>query len=100
MDRRGTKNCGAGWRVKSASDDARRLRGRARAARTYLFDTYSGAGILKADRCDATLRTLDVVLMHQDYRARRVTLNKVRMSPQVAGDIGSVVIPLVLMEPY
>ena len=70
-----------------------------KSARTYLFDTYSGPGILHADRCDAKLRTLEVVLMHPEYRARRVPLKKVRISSQVVSDVGSIVLPPVLIDP-
>src|SRR3954463_9852791 len=71
-----------------------------KSARTYLFDTYSGSGVLHAERCKAQLRTLEVVLVHPDYQVRRVILKRVAISPQAAGDVARIVIPPVLMDPF
>jgi hypothetical protein len=64
-----------------------------------MFNTYSGAGILHAERCDAKLRTLEVVLMHPGYRARRVALKRVRISSHSVGDVATIVIPPLVMDP-
>jgi hypothetical protein len=68
-----------------------------RVARTYLLNTYSGAGLLQADRCGAKLRTLEIVVIHPDYRARRISVKNIRISP--AGGVDTIVIPLVHMDP-
>jgi hypothetical protein len=36
----------------------------------YLFDTYSGRGILVAERCNARIRSLEVVVSHRDPEVR------------------------------
>jgi hypothetical protein len=68
-------------------------------ARTYVFNTYSGTGIRHVDRCGAKLQSIEVVLMHPGYRARRVVLKKVGTSSHSAGDAATVVVPLLAMEP-
>lgn len=37
----------------------------------FLFDTYSGAG-LWGDRCNAKVRSLEVVVVHPEHRVRRL----------------------------
>lgn len=56
-----------------------------RAVGTYRFDTYSGRGFLSADRCDAKVRSLELVAVHPGYRGGRVLLTKVAV-PKAAAD--------------
>jgi hypothetical protein len=37
----------------------------------FWFNTYSGSG-LTGDRCKATVKSLEVVVVHSDYRVRRL----------------------------
>jgi hypothetical protein len=66
-------------------------------ARTYLLNTYSGAGILHAERCDAKLRALEIVVIHPDYRARRISVKNILSSP--AGNVDTIVMSPVHMDP-
>lgn len=70
-----------------------------KSARTYLFNTYSGAGSLHPERCEARPTTVTVVFIHPDYRVRRVALEKVVVPSPATGDVGLIVMPRVLMEP-
>ena len=68
-------------------------------SRSFLFNTYSGWSFFRGDRCDAKVRTLEVIVMHREYRARRVVLKKVRISSAAGDDVARIVIPRVLIDP-
>ena len=70
-----------------------------RLVRTYWFNTYSGSGIFATDRCNGKLRTLELVVMHPDYRAQRISIKKLQIRTNAASDVWTVVIPPVLMDP-
>jgi hypothetical protein len=45
-----------------------------RFAAEYWFDTYSGSGIIHADRCKARVKTLEVIVSHPMYGVQRARL--------------------------
>jgi hypothetical protein len=91
---------GAETEMPSAPDPSSATTGAdGKAARMYAFNTYSGPGFLSADRCDAQLRTLEVVVSHPDYRARRVDMKKIRVAAAAKDGVRSIVIPPVSMDP-
>jgi len=69
-----------------------------RLIRTFWFNTYSGSGLFATDRCNNKVRTLELVALHPNYRAKRISLKKLQITPKAADDLETIVIPLVLMD--
>ena len=65
---------------------------------TFVFNTYSGPGILNADRCDAKLRKLEILVTHPDYRVKRVLVKRIPVSAATDG-VGTILTPRVQMAP-
>jgi hypothetical protein len=65
---------------------------------TFAFNTYSGPGILNADRCDAKLRELEILVTHTDYGSLRLAVKRIRMSPSPKTGVRTIVIPPVAMD--
>jgi hypothetical protein len=70
-----------------------------RLARTYLLNTYSGPGILRVERCGLRLRTLEVIVTHPVYRARRLVMKRIQVSSRTADDVVAIEIPSLLVDP-
>src|SRR6185503_17622393 len=45
-----------------------------RLVRTYVFNTSSGGGLLFGDRCNARVRTLELIATHSSYQAKRILI--------------------------
>jgi len=69
---------------------------RGRMVRTYVFDTYSGPGILSVDRCNARVRILELIATHPNYQAKRISIKKVPNSAKAPGAVDTIMIPLSL----
>jgi len=83
---------------KAAQNDATSREG-GRFVRTYLFNSYSGPGFFVADRCNARVRSLELIANHQNYRAKRMSIKKVRHSAKAIGELETIVISALLMDP-
>ena len=70
-----------------------------RLTRSLWFSTYSGTTFWGADHCNRKLRSLEIVLPHPDYGAKRVTVEPVKVSSPSGGDVSTIVVPQIFMDP-